>query len=237
MPFAFDADAAETAFGGGRIEQGGIAASFRTEPAGPLVVTSGALVAADPLVMPETAPFSRPVPTGTFPVELAIAVMGDDERVAYARIRFAGDRSPVSWRLATSAGQDPSLLGPGEFYGYGVDAGTGCFMDVVAARLLIARMEADDDYGMQLADDLQDDYRPTWCRLDTRPDPTAPENVVCFSSGWGDGSYPTFFGLDADGAVLAVVTDFLLLAEDDAEDEAPPASDGARRRFRFPWRH
>jgi len=34
----------------------------------------------------------------------------------------------VAWELALRAGQDPRLLGDGEFYGFGVDAGMACLV-------------------------------------------------------------------------------------------------------------
>jgi hypothetical protein len=43
------------------------------------------------------------------------------------------------------------------------------------------------------------------------PDAAYEENVVCFSSGWGDGHYPSFFGLASDGRPHVLLTDFLLL--------------------------
>jgi hypothetical protein len=35
--------------------------------------------------------------------------------------------------------------------------------------------------------------------------------VIAFSSGWGDGSYPSFWGYDADSQPVALVTDFGVL--------------------------
>ena len=37
--------------------------------------------------------------------------------------------------------------------------------------------------------------------------------VALFSSGWGDGSYPTWLGLSGRGDIVAAVTDFLLTAD------------------------
>ncbi|MBW4474008.1 MAG: DUF4241 domain-containing protein [Stenomitos rutilans HA7619-LM2] len=33
-------------------------------------------------------------------------------------------------------------------------------------------------------------------------------NVIAFSSGWGDGIYPTYFGFNESGEVVSVITDF-----------------------------
>lgn len=37
--------------------------------------------------------------------------------------------------------------------------------------------------------------------------------VAACSSGWGDGAYPTWLGLDAAGNVTVAVTDFLLTGD------------------------
>jgi hypothetical protein len=36
-------------------------------------------------------------------------------------------------------------------------------------------------------------------------------SAALFSSGWGDGHYNSYFGLDAAGAPVALVTDFEVL--------------------------
>ncbi len=41
--------------------------------------------------------------------------------------------------------------------------------------------------------------------------------IAMFESGWGDGMYPTWFGLDRTGEVAVVVTDFLLADEPQGE--------------------
>ena len=36
-------------------------------------------------------------------------------------------------------------------------------------------------------------------------------NLIAFSSGWGDGSYASFFGYDAHDNLVCLVTDFRVL--------------------------
>ncbi len=219
MAYELDVEGVATAFGAGRRGWNGRTVRFETREVATLTVTSGRLAASDPLVNPNPPAFNRSVPTGPFPVELAVAVFDDDERVAYARVRVA-DTAPERWEMAVTGANDVAGLGPDEFFGYGVDAGTGCFMDAAAGAALERRMNAEPDYFETILDGLNATQRNTWSWLDLRPDPTAATNIVCFSSGWGDGSYPTFFGL-AGEQVVQVVTDFMLLP--DVEDGAEPA--------------
>ncbi|MET0348885.1 MAG: DUF4241 domain-containing protein [Rhizobacter sp.] len=177
---------------------------FRTESPGQVVLTSGKLVACDPLVSCDR-PFTGTVPVGSFPLQLAIAVRGDDERIALARIVFAP--GPIaSWKLAVTEGQDVATLKKGEFFGYGVDSGTGAFMDADALKVFEAERERGGEaFDNRLIAELDKTYRHTrsWYLH-----PTPNGTVAMFSSGYGDGAYATYRGYDAAGQLVAVITDF-----------------------------
>lgn len=182
---------------------------FYVQAIGELELPTGQLVACDPLVSCD-APFTQAVPKGRYPLQLAIARIGDDERVAFARIVFAPGPA-TRWEMALVKGQDPATLGPDEFFGYGVDSGTGGFMDAAALRSYEARRNQEGEaFDDQLFAELDKTYRHTrsWYLL-----PTDAGNVAFFSSGYGDGAYPSYFGYDANGKLVAVVTDFLLVSE------------------------
>ncbi|CAN7264266.1 DUF4241 domain-containing protein [Aquipseudomonas alcaligenes] len=182
---------------------------LHTQAIGELELPTGQLVACDPLVSCD-GPFTQAVPKGRYPLQLAIARIGDDERVAFARIVFAPGPA-TRWEMAMVKGQDPNTLGPDEFFGYGVDSGTGGFMDAAALRSYEARRDQEGEaFDERLFAELDKTYQHTrsWYLL-----PTDAGNVAFFSSGYGDGAYPSYFGYDADGRLVAVVTDFLLLPE------------------------
>jgi hypothetical protein len=104
-----------------------------------------------------------------------------------------------------------------------VDAGTGCFAN--PASLAVASAVLAEDGGM-----LEDPLSTALLGSERHavvvsPGPGA-EPVAIFETGWGDGLYPTWFGLDASGQVTVVITDFLLAQHPDelapgAEAEAP----------------
>lgn len=170
---------------------------------GKLGVPSGRIVACDPFICDRTEAFSRRVPTGKFPVQLAIAKLPNDERVAFARILFA-DRPAVRWEMALRPGQTLKDLKPGYIHGYGVDTGTGAFMDAATLAPYLAAT-ADEAATMRLVDVLN--AAPVGSRAWLLR-PYGQANVAMFSSGWGDGFYASYFGLDAAGRVVALVTDF-----------------------------
>jgi len=178
-------------------------------PAGELTVTSGRIVACDPLVFSETEPFTRGVPAGTFPVTLSVAHFEDgDRRVAAALVRFRKGEA-VSWELALRPGEEESELAEGEVFGYSVDSGTGCFMDEETARLVADNMD-DDELADALVAELERTYETTWSWANIEFDPDTGANIVAFSTGVGDGLYPSYFGLDGAGEVVCLVTDFSL---------------------------
>src|SRR5262249_29187013 len=100
-----------------------------------LVLLSGELVACDPFVSPETGAFKISLPRGNFPVILSVAHVRADQRVAFATIRF-NQTMPTRWQMLTVGNQQLDTLKDGDYFGYGVDSGTGCFMDRSTGKAL-----------------------------------------------------------------------------------------------------
>lgn len=187
---------------------------------GKVELTSGRIVASDPLVGPDHPAFVRTVPPGDYPVTLYQA----SGRIAAASMRFA-EGKPVRWELAMIPGQDINSLKGDEFFGYPVDAGLGCYMDADTYALIQERekqVQAEKSssdinyYDDVLATELQannDDYALH------RPISGKRGNVAVFSSGWGDGFYPVFWGLDGSGRPLVLFTDFGVIENADGRRE------------------
>ena len=171
-----------------------------------LILSTGQLVACDPLVCPDTPPFSLALPVGTFPVVLSVAQIGTDQRVAFATVRFL-PTEPIAWEMLTLGGQNAATLTPDEIFGYPVDAGVGCFMDVSTGVKLVERMAAEEDYFEVLLEEMRKHYVDTWDWLDAR---FGEGNLVAFSAGYGDGVYASYLGRDRQGEIAVVVTDFSL---------------------------
>ncbi len=191
------------------LTQNGTTFVFRTEDVGRIDLPSGRLAAFDPFVAFEAEPFDKALPRGSFPLRFAIARSGDDERIALAKIAFSEARI-ARWELALVKGQDPAALKPGEFFGYGVDSGTGSFMDEAAMRAYAARLQHDGEkFSDQLIESMEKTYRHTrsWLLL-----PTERGRVALFSSGYGDGTYATYFAYDAQQNIVAAITDFGVVA-------------------------
>lgn len=211
-PYTLDTALLALAESGGSTQRGDRDIRFSVRDIGLLEISTGQVAASDPLVQPDPPGFTQAVPNGRHPVRVLIARSGSDERIAYAQLRFS-EAAPVRWEMAHVGTQANEPLGEGQFFGYGVDAGIGCFMDPRAGELLAERMGVEDDYFEVIIDDMEKTYEHTRSWLDFRPNPQMAENVICFSSGWGDGVYPSFFGFDAEGKPVQLVTDFMAVGE------------------------
>ena len=69
------------------------------------------------------------------------------------------------------------------------------------AKLFAGRIAQEEGFVDAMMEEMQETYEHTRSWLDVRLNAERDENIICFSTGWGDGSYPSFFGLDAGGNV------------------------------------
>ena len=170
---------------------------------GELRLRSGKLVVCDPLAAWQLEPLARAVPAGRFPVSVSIVRYSNrDERIAAAMVSFLKTR-PVRWQMATRRGEALSALKKGQAYGTGVDAGMVGYLDAADAPAI----EGAGDAILAARDKT---YKHTRWWTQQR---LGEGNVVAFSSGWGDGCYSSWWGLDARGRLCALATDFGLLVE------------------------
>jgi hypothetical protein len=120
-------------------------------------------------------------------------------------ILFAHDASPRRWELASEKD-----AGPQSGFGYGVDSGRGCFLDLQIARLLLRKAERGrlDGYQRRIESQLDEHSRPTWSWANAVLDEETGDNIVAFTTGVGYGSYPSFLGFDDKDRLVCLVTDF-----------------------------
>ena len=184
------------------------------EVAGELDIPDGRLVACDPYIAEfDEAPFTRRIPVGANSLVGAWAVIGPEHRRVAALALLTGGGPVVRWELAIRPDQDPSTLTGDEYFGFGVDSGTA-FLGSPASLGALTLIFAEDE-GM-LEDPISEALeaaRPGV--LIVQPEDGAPSAAIC-DSGWGDGMYPTWVGLDTAGEVAIVLVDFMLTDEGSA---------------------
>jgi hypothetical protein len=197
--------------------------TITTHRIGELILTSGNLLAWDLLMIPdERYGLKKALGPGRYPVVVSVAEFRPvgDTRIACVMLRV-GEGPTVRWEPA--ALNDPDVNRTEERFSYGVDSGTGSFMDVEVARAL-ARLDWEEagryDRFEQFCDKvLAEMERNSFGRhgtagwADVRVGESTGANVITFSAGWGDGGYASFWGYDAAGELTALVTDFDLFYE------------------------
>jgi hypothetical protein len=185
--------------------------SVHVQRAGTQRFPSGRIAAHDPGWLEyDVKPFTTSIPPGDHELLLSLVLRGDDPpehgQVAAAKLAIT-DEEAVTWELALRAGQDPRTLDEGAFFGFGVDTGTGCFLDIAATEAL-ARI-----FGEAMEEGFEDSPMEV-------TDPETGANIIAFHTGWGDGSYPTWIGRTKTGDIACLVADMLIVHE---ADPLPPA--------------
>lgn len=178
--------------------------SVTQHEAGLLHVPSGRIVACDPACYVEPA-FQRTIPPGRYRVVAGtVDTAFEGRRVAYL-VLWVKDTPIVREERAYLDGRDA--------FQYGVDAGLGCFVDATLAPTARAAVRAAIDARDAVV------WHDGWNYLNYQ---VGQGNVVMCRSGFGDGYYATYVGLDAHGDVVCFVSDFGVI-QDDAEDDESAA--------------
>ena len=186
-------------------------------PAGELELPSGRLAACDPYFARDTSPFNVTVAPGRYPVELRVARFEDsgDQRVAAAIMRLR-EGEPVAFEEARADSWPTDPLPPGDFYGFPVDSATACLASPEALEAFAEALDGDpapgEDDLLMCATEPTYVHTWTWANLDL-----GRANLIAFSSGFGDGVYPLYWGRDASGEIVCAMCDLQVLD--------PPAGD------------
>ncbi|MDO8331206.1 MAG: DUF4241 domain-containing protein [Fluviicoccus sp.] len=134
-------------------------------------------------------PLQRKVNPGEYPVETVTI----HNRVAGIRVRFNDSEQPVKWYAANT----PSGNGV-----YGVDAGNLAIFDV-GNLMGLSRIKKGRIFNK-------------WC-LSGKPEllsMTGEDDCVISTSGFGDGAYPAFWGVNAEDEVVSLYIDFMILVQE-----------------------
>lgn len=207
---------------------------------GDVNLPTGRIIAADPFFSAEQQPFSRTVEPDKYPVFIYMAEIDKlHHRIAYAKIKFRPTEAS-KWILALTDDLTPEELkdlGEDEFYGFPVESGLACFLDEETNAQFIEKMDELQErspesnyYDEALAEEFRNySGKNTFSRElgdwnDHHPNKDSDNNIIMFASGWGDGYFPAYWGLDEEGNTIELVIDFLLNefdpeGEEEFEDE------------------
>ena len=182
---------------GATFETGGGVFRMAVEELGNLDLPSGRLYACDPFVELEqdsAAAFLASVPAGSYPIQVA---------------RVRRDGTAGSWVVAVKLviWDEPAFTWEvdDDRPGYGVDAGAGCFIDLESVPVFEQLHGAGVDSPVRAA------FRPAdgEAVATILTDAASGQAMAVFSSGPGDGYYPTWIGRGVSGEVVCFVTQFM----------------------------
>lgn len=195
------------------------ASDIRLAFAGDLAVSSGHIVGRDPYTRSSHGAYTTTMPTGIYPVYLSIVRESLGELViAAASLRFREER-PTRWEMAMRNGQRRARLRPGQIFGYPVESGLGCFVDREGETLLQRSFLQGDQETFEQGRRWIPDTACEWGSMTL--DPQTGQNLIFFTTGYGDNVYPSYIGYSATGELIGVLSDFGVL-------DAPTLSDQER---------
>ncbi|WP_294304000.1 DUF4241 domain-containing protein [uncultured Chryseobacterium sp.] len=182
---------------------------------GRIYLSSGKLVACDPVITNDMSPFTTKFPKGDFSVLLHKE--RESNCVAYAEIIFS-NKAVTDWKLAVTQGQNIQDLGEGEVFGYPVESGMGCFMDADTQNSLndleqrLYRSKGVDFMGIY-EEFFHEYFFDENGAIDQfaflKPSEQLPGTIFAFETGYGEGFYASYIAYDQNNAPVKIVTEFI----------------------------
>ncbi|TXT59328.1 MAG: hypothetical protein BAJALOKI1v1_1440007 [Promethearchaeota archaeon] len=197
---------------------------FRIYP-GKLKIPTGKIVAGDPFLIFHCNHFEKTISPGEYEVELIFLELPTaGNRLAIARI-VVSEKDAQYWELALLKNEDIGELAKGEFIGFVVDSGLACFIDHQFCKEFTTTMDGlyrknsnfnyyDDVLAAEFAENAfnKNDPRDVGDWTNHKFDSNSIGNVMIFSSGFGDGLYPVYWGIDNEGKITDLLIDFFVIS-------------------------
>ncbi|SDH66926.1 Protein of unknown function [Chryseobacterium taeanense] len=183
--------------------------------AGKIYLSSGKIVACDPLVTNDMKPFSTDFPKGDFSV--LVHKERESNCVAYVEVVFTNEEI-ADWKLATTEGQEVKELADGEVFGYPVESGMGCFMDVDTQNSLnqleqkLYHRKGVDFMGIYeefFHEHFFDENGAIDQYAFLKPSENHPGTIFAFETGYGEGFYASYIAYDKNHSPVKIITEFI----------------------------
>jgi hypothetical protein len=201
-------------------------------------IPTGNIMVLDPLVYlrRDEEPYFIKVPTGIFPLVAAVVEVEQDH-YRYAAVKTDFNNNRVKYFVeALHGNENLDDFDEGNFFGFNVDAGLGTIVDIKTRDAycdFIERWEKENPekevYDDLFANEFKKSYKKNpqyqrkggdWINYTI---PGTDLNVPMFQAGFGDGTYPVYFGYDNDNNICQVVIEFidieLAFTEEDEEEK------------------
>lgn len=188
---------------------------LETFEVGKLHLSSGQLVASDPLLTPDKQAFTTRFPKGDF--STFIHKERESNCIAYVEIVF-NSQEVATWEMAVCEGQNIKDLKGEEIFGYPVESGMGCFMDFETQNLLNAlELELFEKRGNDFLGIYEEFFHQHFFTENGAIDQFAflkpyahkPENIFAFETGYGEGFYACYIGFNKEKTPLKIIAEFI----------------------------
>lgn len=183
--------------------------------AGKIYLSTGKIIACDPVLTNDMQPFTTTFPMGEFPVLLHKE--RESNCVAYTEIVFC-DAKVSSWEMATTATQNIKDLVEDEVFGYPVESGMGCFMDAETQEKL---NELEIDLYNKKGEDFMGIYEEFFHEhffdengaidqfATLKPSEQFSGTIFAFETGYGEGFYASYIAFDKNHQPVKIITEFI----------------------------
>lgn len=177
--------------------------------AGKLKLSTGRIIATDPILMYDDESYSEHVKPGIYNVYIYVGKTENRKKqTVAAELRF-NENEPVKWEMALLKGESAKGFAHDEFMGYEVENGLGCFMDESVMEILDVMSEEELD---KYEKEVRNAVRTNECSCaDIVIDKKNNSNIIIFASGWNEGTFPTYCGFDKNNKLARLVTDFMVI--------------------------
>ena len=188
---------------------------LETFEAGKIHLPSGKLVACDPLITHDMKEFVIHFPVGDFPV--FVHKERDSNCIAYVEIVF-GNQEVATWEMAVCDGQNIKDLKGEEIFGYPVESGMGCFMDLETQNLLnTLESELFEKKGKDFLGIYEDFFHQHFYdengAIDQfaflKPYENKQGTIFAFETGYGEGFYACYIGFDEQKNPAKIIAEFI----------------------------
>lgn len=194
---------------------------LETYEIGKIHISSGKIVACDPLISPDHAAFSEEFPKGDFPIY--IHKERESNCIAYAEILFETNQPAEHWKLALCENQNIEDLKEGEIFGFPVESGMACLMDKTAQKSLNdLEQELFHKKGADFLGIYEEFFHTHFFdekgAIDQfallKPYDHKMENIAAFEAGYGEGFYASYIGYSKDNQPVKLISEFIEIETD-----------------------
>lgn len=183
--------------------------------AGKLHLSSGRLLACDPVITPDKSAFNQLFPKGDFTVNIHKEV--NSNCIAYSEIIF--DSGNVDyWVMALCDDQKLEDLTEGEVYGFPVESGMAALMDHdTQLKLNEYEQELFHKKGADFLGLYEEFFHSHFYDSNGAIDQFAmmkpyadnQANLLAFEAGYGEGFYASYIGYNKNNQPIKLVTEFI----------------------------